>query len=106
MAEGDVIPNLCGHEWQGQPADIDGLEIISRGPTHDPAYGPGEYVATVYPGRHGNIVFNASSTWWSTGLAQPPGFQRPTWQGLPSARPDARVQRITENVLEKMPARA
>jgi hypothetical protein len=102
MAEGDAIPNLCGHEWQGQPADIDGLEIISRGPTYDPTDGPGEYVATVYPGPRGNIVFNASATWWATGLANPPGFQRPSFKGLPSARPDARAQRITENVLTKM----
>jgi hypothetical protein len=102
MAEGDAIPNLCGHEWQGEAADIDGLEIISRGPTYDPTDGPGEYVATVYSGPHGNIVFNASATWWATALAQPPGFQRPTFKGLPSARPDARAQRITENVLTKM----
>jgi hypothetical protein len=111
MAEGDAIPYLVGHEWHGAPpGDIDGLEIVSRGHTYsfDPSEGSGhspgglgEYTATVYPGPHGNIVFNAATCWWSSGLAQPPGYQRPsyTW---PSAQPDARAQRITENVLSKM----
>ena len=102
MAEGEAIPNLVGHEWMALPADIAGLDVVSRGPTYDPLVGPGEYTATVYPGPHGNVVFNAATCWWSSGLAQPPGFQRPTWLGMPSARPDARVQRITENVLSKM----
>jgi hypothetical protein len=103
MAEGDAIPNLVGHEWHGAPPeDLAGLEIVSTGQTHDPSVGPGVYTATVYPGPKGNVVFNAATCWWSPGLAQPPGFQRPNWQGMPSARPDARVQRITENVLSKM----
>jgi hypothetical protein len=103
MAAGDAIPNLVGHEWLGAPAeDIDGLEIVSKGRTYDPSVGPGEYTATVYPGPRGNVVFNAASVWWSSGLAQPPGFQRPSFQGMPSARPDARAQRITENVLSRM----
>ncbi|TCC36443.1 N,N-dimethylformamidase beta subunit family domain-containing protein [Kribbella speibonae] len=103
MAAGDAIPNLVGHEWHGHPAeDIEGLEVVSRGTTHDPSLGPGEYTATVYPGPKGNVVFNASTCWWATGLAQPPGYQRPSFQDMPSARPDARVQRITENVLSKM----
>src|ERR687887_125498 len=65
MAAGDAIPNLVGHEWLGLPADIDGLEVVSRGTTHDPSVGPGEYVATVYPGPKGNVVFNASTCWWA-----------------------------------------
>ena len=109
MAAGDAIPYLVGHEWHGAPPeDIEGLEVVSRGQTYDPRVGPpaspggpGEYTATVYPGPHGNVVFNAATVWWSSGLSQPPGYQRPssTW---PSAQPDARVQRITENVLSKM----
>jgi hypothetical protein len=103
MAAGDAIPNLVGHEWHGAPPeDLAGLEIVSTGQTHDPSAGLGQYTATVYPGPKGNVVFNAATCWWSSGLAQPPGFQRPNWQGMPSARPDARVQRITENVLSKM----
>jgi hypothetical protein len=102
MGEGDAIPNLVGHEWHGAPPeDIEGLEIVSTGPTHDPAVGPGVYTATVYPGPHGNVVFNAATCWWSSGLAQPPGYQRPA-SHMPSARTDARVQRITQNVLARM----
>jgi hypothetical protein len=101
MMEGEGIPNLVGHEWHGAPNDIPGLEIVSRGPTIE-SIGPGEYTATVYPGPSGNIVFNASTCWWGTGLAFPPGYQRPSWQGMPSALPDARVQRITQNVLDRM----
>jgi hypothetical protein len=102
MAAGDAIPYLVGHEWHGAPPeDIAGLEVVSRGRTYDPSVGPGEYTATVYPGPRGNVVFNAATVWWSSGLSQPPGYQRPssTW---PSAQPDARVQRITQNVLSKM----
>jgi hypothetical protein len=103
MAEGDAIPNLVGHEWQGLLAEgIEGLEVVSRGRTHHCMVGPAEYIATVYPGPQGNVVFNASTCWWATGLAQPPGFQRPSSGGMPSGRPDPRVQRITENVLNKM----
>jgi hypothetical protein len=102
MAEGDSIPNLVGHEWHGAPAeDIESLQVVSRGQTYDPTVGPGEYTATVYPGPRGNVVFNAATVWWSSGLSQPPGYQRPSsvW---PSAQPDARAQRITENVLSRM----
>jgi hypothetical protein len=103
MAEGDAIPNLVGHEWHGAPPeDLAGLEIVSTGQTHDPSVGPGVYTATAYPGPKGNVVFNAASVWWASGLSQPPGYQRPSTQGMPSARPDARAQRITENVLAKM----
>jgi hypothetical protein len=101
MNLGDAIPNLVGHEWHGAPPEIAGLEVVSRGPTIE-SLGPGEYTATVYPGPQGNIVFNAATCWWATGLAFPPGYQRPSWQGMPSALPDARVQQITKNVLDRM----
>jgi hypothetical protein len=75
MVKGDAIPNLVGHEWHGLPAeDIEGLEVVSRGTTHDRSVGLGEYTATVYPGPAGNVVFNAATCWWATGLALPPGF--------------------------------
>lgn len=102
MRDGEMIPNLVGHEWHGNPADLPGLEVVSRGPTWDPVLGDGEYAATVYPGPSGNVVFNASSCWWSSGLSHPPGFQRPTWYGMPSALPDRRVQKVTQNVLDRM----
>ncbi|WP_433519562.1 N,N-dimethylformamidase beta subunit family domain-containing protein [Nonomuraea sp. CA-143628] len=102
MREGESIPNLVGHEWHGNPADIPGLEVVSRGRTWEPGLGDGEYSATVYPGPDGNIVFNAATCWWGSGLSHPPGFQRPTWHEMPSGLPDDRVQRITQNVLDRM----
>jgi hypothetical protein len=103
MAEGDAIPNLVGHEWHGAPPeDIDGLEIVSTGTTHDPSEGPGVYTATVYPGPKGNVVFNASTCWWASGLAMPPGYERPSMKGMPGGKPDGRAQRVTENVLARM----
>ncbi|WP_163512165.1 N,N-dimethylformamidase beta subunit family domain-containing protein [Fodinicola acaciae] len=102
MNAGESIPNLVGHEWHGGPTDIPGLEVISSGPTWEPLLGDGAYAATVYYGDANNIVFNAATCWWGTGLSHPPGFQRPTWQGLPSALPDRRVQQITQNVLNRM----
>lgn len=102
MAAGEGIPNLVGHEWHGGPVDLPGLEVVSRGPTWDPMIGDGEYAATVYLGPAGNVVFNAASVWWATGLSLPPGFARPTWGGMPSALPDSRVQQITGNVLRRM----
>jgi hypothetical protein len=102
MGAGDAIPNLVGHEWHGVPAEIEGLEVVSTGPTYDDALGYGEYAATVYPATRGNLVFNASSTWWASALALPPGFQRQSFCGMPSPLPDARVQRMTKNVLDRL----
>ena len=61
----------------------------------------GTYTATVYPGPHGNIVFNASTCWWADGLSEPPGYVRPKVYTEPKG-PDARLQRITANVLARM----
>jgi hypothetical protein len=41
--------------------------------------------------------------WWSHGLAEPPGYVRPTYTDVPRG-PDARARRITRNVLERMRA--
>jgi hypothetical protein len=102
MREGDAIPNLIGHEWNGSPAAIEGLKVVSTGPTHDELFGAGQYAATIYTGPHENVIFNAATVWWSSGLATPPGFQRPMWQGMPAATPDSRVQQITANILARM----
>lgn len=101
MRRGDGIPGLVGWEYHGEPADIPGLEIVATGPTRS-HHGQGTYTATIYPGPRGNFVFNASSCWWSHGLAEPPGHVRPlTYEAIPHG-PDPRAQRITANVLERM----
>lgn len=104
MRHGDGIPGLVGWEPHAEPADIPGLEIVAAGPTRS-HHGEGRYTATVYPGPHGNVVFNASSCWWSHGLAEPPGHVRLTsYPDVPQG-PDPRAQRITANVLERMRTR-
>jgi hypothetical protein len=103
MKKGDGIPGLVGWEWHGDPAAIPGLEILATGPTQSAPekLNGGIYTATIYPGRHGNFVFNASSCWWADGISEPPGYMRPSVYTTPRG-PDPRAQRITTNILERM----
>jgi hypothetical protein len=105
MKKGDRIPGLVGWEWHGDPAtDIPGLEVVSSGMTTDgQGHDHGTYTATIYPGpkEKRNFVFNASSCWWADGLSQPPGYVRPKVYTEPRG-PDARAQRITANILDRM----
>lgn len=103
MKQGEGIPGLVGWEWHGNPAKIPGLEVVSTGPTQSAPGKPngGVYTATVYPGGRKNFVFNASSCWWADGLSAPPGYVRPSVYTSPQG-PDARAQRITRNVLDRM----
>lgn len=102
MRKGDGIPGLVGWEFNGDPAPIPGLEILATGRVHDPSGRPGDtYTATIYPGPKGNFVFNAATCWWADGLSEPPGYIRESrYSGLRG--PDARCQRITQNILERM----
>lgn len=103
MKAGDSIPGIIGWEWHGDPAAIPGLEIVATAPTQSAPGKPngGTHTGTVYPGPHGNIVFNAGTCWWADGLSAPPGYLRPKAYIEPKG-PDARAQRITENVLRRM----
>ena len=103
MKERDRIPGLIGWEFHGDPASIPGLEVLATGPTQDAPGKPngGIYTATIYPGPKGNFVFNASSCWWADGLAEPPGYVRPSVYTSPQG-PDLRVQKITANLLDRM----
>ncbi len=103
MKQGEGIPGLVGWEWHGDPADKPGLEVVATGPTQSApgALNGGVYTATVYPGPHGNFVFNASTCWWADGLSEPPGYVRPSVYTSPQG-PDRRVQQITRNVLKRM----
>jgi len=103
MNLGEQIPGLIGWEWHGDPAPIPGLAVVAKGPTQDAPGKPngGTYAATVYQGPKGNFVFNASTCWWADGIANPPGYVRPSVYTSPQG-PDPRVQRITTNLVEKM----
>ncbi len=100
MKNGEGIPGLVGFEWHGAPADIPGLAVVATG-TASTGSAEGTYAATVYPGPRDNVVFNAATIWWADGLAEPPGYVRPSTYTEPQG-PDARVQRITRNLLERM----
>lgn len=103
MKLGDRIPGVIGWEYHGDPAKIPGLEVVATGPTQS---APGElnggvYTATVYPGPQDNFVFNAATCWWTDGVSAPPGYVRPKVYTEPKG-PDARVQQITKNILDRM----
>ena len=103
MKQGDRIPGLIGWEYHGEPAAIPGLAVLATGTTQDDPgkLNGGVYAATIYPGPKGNFVFNASTCWWADGLAEPPGYVRPSVYTTPQG-PDRRVQRITANLLDRM----
>jgi hypothetical protein len=100
MKHGDSIPNIVGWEWMGNPANIPGLSVVAEG-SMKYNKDEGTYAATVYPGPKNNWVFNASSIWWSDGLAAPPGYKTPWAINASPPGPDARVQRITANLLNR-----
>ena len=102
MKKGDRIPGLVGWEFHGEPAKIRGLEVLAEGPTINGGDVGAHFTATIYPGPKKNLVFNASTIFWSQGLSAPPGHMPPiSHHGRPHG-PDERVRRITRNVLERM----
>lgn len=111
MKHAEGIPGLVGWEFHGEPADIPGLQVVAsditdgrRHPREAKAGDPlhaSQFASTIYSGPKGNIVFNAGTCWWSDGLSEPPGYQRSDWY-TPRFGPDARVQRITANLLDRM----
>lgn len=101
MKKGDHIPGLVGWEFHGEPADIPGLEVVGEGKTINGGDKEAHWTATIYPGPKGNLVFNASTIFWSQGLSSPPGHMPPiSHHGRPHG-PDERVQRITRNLFER-----
>lgn len=102
MKAGDGIPGLVGWEFQGEPAtQIPGLEIVAEGTSLNGGGKDAHWTATIYPGPKQNFVFNASTIFWSQGLASPPGHMLPYAHfGRPHG-PDRRVQRITANFLAR-----
>ena len=101
MKKGDRIPGLVGWEFHGDPAKIPGLEVVASAETTNSGDNSAIFTATTYPGPKGNWVFNASTIFWSLGLAMPPGVVPPhSHYGRPHG-PDPRVQRITANFFKK-----
>jgi hypothetical protein len=101
MKAGDSIPGLVGWEFHGGPAAIPGLEVVAEGDALSGGVRPSHWTATMYPGPKKNFVFNASTIWWAQALATPPGHTLPWAHWVRPHGPDARVQRITENLLRR-----
>lgn len=101
MKAGDSIPGLIGWEYHGQPAEIPGLEVVAAGTAWQGGRNPQQWMAVVYPGPKGNVVFNASTIFWAQGLATPPGHVLPWSHWSRPHGPDERVERITHNVLKR-----
>ena len=102
MKAGDRIPGLVGWEYHGDPAtDLPGLEVIAEGTAWVSEITPQRWTATIYPGPKGNFVFNASTIFWCQGLSSPPGHMLPWSHWSRPHGPDARVQRITRNALQR-----
>jgi hypothetical protein len=101
MKKGDSIPGLVGWEFHGEPAKIDGLEVVAEGIALAGGRDPAHWTATVYPGPKGNFVFNAATIFWAQGLSSPPGHMLPWSHFTRPHGPDERVQQITHNALRK-----
>jgi hypothetical protein len=101
MKAGERIPGLVGWEFHGEPAEIEGLEVVAEGIALAGGEKPAHWTATVYPGPKGNFVFNAATIFWAQGLASPPGHMLPWSHWTRPHGPDERVQRITHNALRR-----
>ncbi len=102
VKRGDRIPGLIGWEYHGQPATtIPGLEIVAQGTAWQAGQNPQHWTATIYPGPKGNFVFNASTIFWAQGMSSPPGHTLPWSHWSRPHGPDERVQRITQNLLDR-----
>ncbi|MCP5560295.1 MAG: hypothetical protein H7A55_21300 [Verrucomicrobiaceae bacterium] len=102
MKKGDSIPGLVGWEFHGDPeTDRAGLDVVAEGNVWAGGTRLGKYAATLFEGPKKNIVFNATSIFWSQGLSDPPGHMIPWSHWSRPHGPDARVQRITKNAIER-----
>jgi len=102
MKMGESIPGLVGWEFHGDPdTQRQGLDVVAQGNVWASGSRLGQYAATVFEGPVGNIVFNASTIFWSQGLSSPPGHMIPWSHYSRPHGPDERVQRMTANALNR-----
>jgi len=102
MKQGDSIPGLVGWEFHGDPdTQREGLEVIAEGHVWAGGTRLGKYAATVFEGPKKNIIFNATTIFWSQGLSDPPGHMIPWSHFSRPHGPDERVQRITKNAISR-----
>ena len=102
MKQGESIPGLVGWEHHGEP-DLKraGLEVLAEGSVWSGGTREGHYTATIFPGPKNNFVFNAATIFWSQDLSTPPGHILPWSHWSRPHGPDARVQTMTHNLLQR-----
>lgn len=105
LKTGDSIPGLVGWEYHGGPAELPGLEIVAAGNAWVGGVTRSTWAATIYPGPKDNFVFNAATIFWCQDLSMPPGHTLPWSHWSRPHGPDARVQRITHNLLKRADCR-
>lgn len=102
MKNGESILGLVGWEHHGEPdPNIDGIEMLAEGNVWTGGGREGKYTSVIFPGPKDNIVFNASTVFWSQDLASPPGHWLPWSHNSRPHGPDPRVQRMTKNALDR-----
>jgi hypothetical protein len=101
VRNGDAIPGLIGWEYHGQPAAIDGLEVVGAGTAWQGGVNPQQWTATIYPGPKNNFVFNAATIFWAQAVSSPPGHTLPWSHWSRPHGPDDRVQNITRNLFDR-----
>jgi hypothetical protein len=101
VKRGESIPGLVGWEYHGDPPAIKGLQVVAGGTAWVGGQVPQHWTATIYTAPKGNFVFNASTIFRAQGLSSPPGHVLPWSHWSRPHGPDARVQRITKNLLER-----
>jgi hypothetical protein len=105
MKQGDAIAGLVGWEYHGDAdLDRDGLEVLAEGTVWAGGTRPGKWQSTIFPGPKNNFVFNASTIFWSQGLASPPGHMLPISHFTRPHGPDKRVQQMTKNLIRRAQA--
>ncbi len=101
MKKGNSIRGLVGWEYQGDPARIEGLEVVGSGTAWKSGTKAQQWAATIYPGPKKNFVFNAASIFWSQAMSSPPGHLLPWSHWNRPHGEDARVQQIMRNLLAR-----
>ncbi|HKW99914.1 MAG TPA: N,N-dimethylformamidase beta subunit family domain-containing protein [Bryobacteraceae bacterium] len=107
LKTGEKIPAIIGWEYDGEPADIPGLEVLASSLLHPRT---DQWVTTdhyhhgvIYPCEKGNWVFTAGTIWWPSGLSSPPGYTQARVDDVGGTfGPQPAAQRITANVLNRM----
>jgi len=101
VKKGDYIPGLIGWEFHGEAPDLPGLEVLAEGIAWQGGENPSKWQSVIYDGPAKNFIFNASTIFWAQGLSHPPGHTLPWSHYSRPHGPDARVQQITRNLLNR-----